>query len=96
VRIASDCYAQSMRTTVTLPDTLLKNAKRRAAQRGVTLSVLLEDALRSHLARQRQGPPPAFRLHTVRGRLVKPDLDLDRTSAVLASDDELAYVSGRS
>jgi hypothetical protein len=83
-----------MRTTVSLPDALLETAKRRAAERGVTLSVLLEDALRSHLSRTTSSPSPSFRLHTVRGRLVNPDVDLDRTSALIASDDELRF-SGR-
>src|SRR5262245_8812405 len=95
MQIASVCYARSMRTTVNLPDTLLKNARRRATQRGVTLSSLLEDALRGHLSAKRPTPVKAFRLYTVRGRLVQPDLDLDRTSALLVTDDESAYGRGR-
>jgi hypothetical protein len=85
-----------MRTTITLPDTLLKNAKRRAAQRGVALSSLLEDALRGYLAGPRPSPHAPFRLYTVRGRLVKPHLDLDRTSALFVSDDEAEFARGRS
>ncbi len=95
MQIDSVCYTRSMRTTVNLPDTLLKNAKRRATERGVTLSSLLEDALRSHLSAKRPPGASAFRLYTVRGRLVQPDLDLDRTSALLAADDESAYPRGR-
>jgi hypothetical protein len=85
------CHAHVMRTTVSLPEPLLQTAKRRAAERGVTLSVLLEDALRSHLSRTTASPAPSFRLHTVRGRLVNPGLDLDRTSALVAADDELRF-----
>jgi ribbon-helix-helix CopG family protein len=85
-----------MRTTITLPDTLLKNAKRRAAQRGVTLSALLEDALRGHLAGQPLARHAPFRLYTVRGRLVNPHLDLDRTSALFVADDEAEFARGRS
>ena len=80
-----------MRTTVSLPDPLLRNAKQRAAERHTTLSGLIEDALRAHLARPDKPVPSSFRLYTVRGRLVNPRLDLDRTSALVAADDEAAY-----
>lgn len=80
-----------MRTTVSLPDPLLQNAKRRAAERHITLSGLIEDALRAHLARPEKTAPAPFRLYTVRGRLVNPQIDLDRTSALVAADDESAY-----
>jgi len=88
---ASMGYHRIMRTTISLPEPLLQTAKRRAAERGVTLSVLLEDVLRSHLSRNASSSAPSFRLHTVRGRLVNPSLDLDRTSALLASEDELVF-----
>jgi hypothetical protein len=84
-------YDSCMRTTVSLPDPLLRNAKKRAAERHVTLSGLIEDALRAHLARPEGPATPAFRLHTVRGRLVSPAVDLDRTSALVAADDEADY-----
>jgi hypothetical protein len=80
-----------MRTTVSLPDPLLENAKEYAAQRGISLSVLVEDALRSHLARSSPSEPRPFRLHTVRGKLVNPDLDLDRTSGLITLDDETNF-----
>jgi len=80
-----------MRTTVSIPDPLLENAKRRAAERNITLSGLIEDALRAHLARPVGPAPGAFRLHTVRGKVVDPNLDLDRTSALVAADDEAEY-----
>lgn len=79
-----------VRTTISLPDPLLENAKRRAAARGVTLSDVVEDALRSHLMSTETAAPP-FRLHTVRGRLVNPSLDLDRTSELVAMDDQAHY-----
>lgn len=84
-----------MRTTITLPEPLLKNAKRRAAEKGVTLSVLLEDALREHLAGEPAKASRKFRLHTVRGRMVRPDLDLDRTSSLIIADDEAEFGSER-
>ena len=80
-----------MRTTVSLPEPLLENAKRRAAQRGVTLSVVIEDALRSHLSATRSTAAEPFRLYTVRGRLVNPDLNLDRISELTVADDQKAY-----
>jgi len=80
-----------MRTTVSLPEPLLENAKRRAAVRGVTVSEVIEDALRSHLSETARPNTAPFRLFTVRGKLVDPQLKLDRTSALLAEDDIEAY-----
>lgn len=84
-----------MRTTLSIPDPLLQNAKKRAADRGVTLSVIVEDALRKDLAHDRIAPGERFQLHTVRGRLVQPRLDLDRTSALLTADDEAEFGGGQ-
>ncbi|MBY0502576.1 MAG: hypothetical protein K2X03_01615 [Bryobacteraceae bacterium] len=46
----------------------------------------------------RQDPPtesakvrPPFELFTVKGKLVNPDVDLDRISALIAADDEEKY-----
>jgi len=52
-----------MRTTISLDDELLREAKRRAAERGVTLSALVEGQLREGFARD---APRA------RGRIVLP------------------------
>jgi hypothetical protein len=82
-----------MRTTISLPDPLLENAKRLAAERGITLSELLQDVLRQLLSRKPASSVPAFRLHTVRGRLVNPNLDLDRTSALIVAEDEASFRS---
>ncbi len=84
-----------MRTTVTLSDPLLRSAKRRAIERGLTLSALLEDALRVHLAQKPSDTVTPFQLHTVAGRLVDPELDLDRTSALEILDDELRFSKPR-
>lgn len=77
-----------MRTTVNLSEPLLQSAKRRAAERGVTLGTFLEEVLRMHLARETSTHAQPFELHTVTGRLVRPDLDLDRTSAFDVLEDE--------
>jgi hypothetical protein len=80
-----------MRTTIDLPEPLLESAKLEAARRGVTLSAMVQDAVRSHLARRPARGSGKFELHTVRGRLLRPDLDLDRASALTAMDDEAAF-----
>ena len=40
-----------MKTTVEIPDTLFRKAKATAAERGVSLKVLLTEAVREHLQR---------------------------------------------
>ena len=68
-----------------------RSAKRQAHERGVTLSTLLEDALRFHLARKQPANAAPFQLDTVAGKLVQPNLDLDRTSNLEGLDDELKF-----
>ncbi len=80
-----------MRTTIDIPVPLLEAAQREASIRDVTLSVVVEDALREHLANKAEVKSGPFVLHTVRGRLVDPAIDLDRTSALLLADDEAEY-----
>jgi len=53
-----------MRTTLVLDDRLLRQARKRAVERGLTLSDLINEALRSMLAVQAPGPPPHFRMIT--------------------------------
>jgi hypothetical protein len=84
-----------MRTTVTLSEPVLRTAKRHAAERGVTLSELVEDALRFQLARKPSFAAAPFQLHTVRGRLVQPELDLDRTSALETLEDESKFAESK-
>lgn len=57
-----------MKTTLNLNDRVLQKAKRRAAREGITLTRLVEDALRARLAPSTKASG-AFRLklHTVRG-----------------------------
>lgn len=80
-----------MRTTVDLPAPLLQNAKQLADERHTTLSSVVQDALREHLTGRTVKSGTAFQLHTVRGRLVHPEVDLDRTSALLMEDDEAQF-----
>lgn len=83
-----------MRTTIDLPEALLDNAKRCARERGITLSVFLQDALRYQLTRSDAPSHTAFRLPTVRGRSISPDVELDRTSSLIVVDDELTFGQG--
>ena len=80
-----------MRTTIALPEPLLQSAKREASESGTTLSELLANALRFYLARKPSQVVAPFRLHTVRGKLVQPELDLDRTSVLETIDDESKF-----
>jgi hypothetical protein len=73
---------------------LLENAKSRADALRITLSTVVEDALRSHLARTSRPRAGKFHLHTVHGKPVQLGMDLDRTSAFIAHEDE-AWYSGR-
>ena len=85
-----------MRTTISIQDPLLETAKERASLRNITLSELIQDALREHLATSASGQVRhPFRLITVKGELVNPDVDLDRTSALIAADDEEKYGNWR-
>lgn len=73
-----------MRTTVRLPDELLKAAKRRALETGRTLTDVIEDALRAALAREEgeAGGEPV-RLPTFGSGGTLPGVDLDDTAALL-------------
>jgi hypothetical protein len=52
------CMIACMRTTLVLDDGLLRQAKRRAAERNMTVSQIVNEALRDSLRRPaRQAPP---------------------------------------
>jgi hypothetical protein len=79
-----------VRTTIDLPEPVLRSAKRRAAERNVTLSVVIQDALVLGLAAKPKAPVKPFTLFTVKGKAL-PGIDLDRTSALVVMDDEETY-----
>ena len=81
-----------MRTTLDLDEHVLMQAKVVARQSGVTLTSLVEDALRERLARRAPGPQPVkqFRLHTFRGRGLQPGVDLDDSARLRDRMDDLA------
>lgn len=80
-----------MRSTISIPDPLLENAKQYAKNRGATLSEVLEDSLRRLLAENPPSRAGRLKLHTVRGKLVNRNLDLDRTSDLIVTEDETAF-----
>ena len=75
-----------MRTTISLEDGLLADAKARAARLGVTLSEVISDALRQSIACEHQpvalAPLPAFS-----GDGLLPGVDLDDSGSLWDADD---------
>jgi hypothetical protein len=87
-----------MRTTISIDDGVLDDLKQRAAQRGTTVSRLIEDSVRLALAGPPDGSAVSEELDLVTygrgGRFTR--LDVDRTSALLELDDLERYGGGRS
>ena len=73
-----------MRTTIRFDEQLLIQAKKLAAEKGTTLTELLQDALRETLARRRPSSVRSkLRLTTFGRGGVLPHVDLDDTAALL-------------
>jgi hypothetical protein len=73
-----------MRTTIRFDEQLFIQAKKLAAERGTTLTALLEDCLRETLARRKPPRRPAKPHLTTFGRGgVQPHVDLDDTTSLL-------------
>ena len=73
-----------MRTTVDIPETLLREAKERAARRGSTLGQVVEEALRATFARVDAAAEAApLELPTYGEGGVLPGVDLDDSAALL-------------
>jgi hypothetical protein len=77
-----------MRTTVRLDDDLLARAKRAAAERGTTLTALIEDALRRALSPELAPRAGRVVLPTFRGDGLRPGVDLDDSASLLDLMDE--------
>ena len=71
-----------MRTTVRLPDELLRAAKRRAQETGRSLTQLLEDCLRAELQRPTRARAVREPLPTYAGKGLQPGVDLTDSSAL--------------
>jgi hypothetical protein len=71
-----------MRTTVRLPDSLMRAAKRHAQKTGRTLTQLLEDCVRAELQRGAGPRRVAEPLPTYRGQGLRPGVDLTDAGAL--------------
>ena len=71
-----------MRTTVRLPDELMRAAKRRAQATGRSFTQFLEDCLRAELQRPARARGVSEPLPTYRGRGLRPGVDLADSSAL--------------
>ncbi|GJM40872.1 MAG: antitoxin VapB31 [Ardenticatenaceae bacterium] len=73
-----------MRTTIRIDDQLLTRTKKYAAERGQSLTAVIEDALRETLARQDQKQERTpVELPVVEGEGMQPGVDLDDSAALL-------------
>ncbi len=72
-----------MRTTVRLDDGLLSAAKTYAASAGLTLTALIEEALRQRLAQTPSRERAHVRLLTTGAGGVLPGIDMDDSSSLL-------------
>jgi len=72
------------RTTIRLPDALIKEVKKTAAETGRTIAAVIEDALRENLFRSKQ-PRKSLRLPVYRPKRpgVQPGVDVDDSAALL-------------
>jgi hypothetical protein len=77
-----------MRTTLNIDDQVLTLAKHRAVEQGVTLTRVVENALRDALLKKEE-KTSEIHLLTVNGFGVKPGIDLDHSSSLLDIMDDL-------
>jgi hypothetical protein len=85
-----------MRTTISLDDHLLREAKIIAASSGKTLSEVIEDSLRESLARRKANAPRRrINLPTFKGTGLMPGVDLNNSAALLDLMEEDLDVNSR-
>lgn len=77
-----------MRTTLNIDDQILAMAKHRAIEQELTLTCVVENALRDTLFKTEE-KSAKIHLLTVKGSGVKPGVDLDHTSSLLDIMDGL-------
>jgi hypothetical protein len=77
------------RTTLNLDAQVLADAKKLAIDSKLTLTKLVEDALRETLARANSSDPkPPFKLHTIGYSKLNPDIDFSNSAALTELMDE--------
>jgi len=73
-----------MRTTVLLPDELLRRAKKKAAEDGRTLTSMIEEGLKVVLAGPKPGPKKKYELPIFESTGgVMPGIDLNNSADLL-------------
>ncbi|MDQ8705753.1 hypothetical protein RCO28_25125 [Streptomyces sp. LHD-70] len=72
-----------MRTTVDLPEDLIQDAKQRAARRRVSVSAVIEDAMRASFARDVAAARNIVKLPTYGTGGVRPGVDLGDNGSLL-------------
>jgi len=72
-----------MRTTINLPDDLLKRVKQAALDSDQTVTAIIEEALRERLARRHDQPAEPVSVTTFGGSGLLPGVDLDDSAALL-------------
>jgi hypothetical protein len=77
-----------MRTTIDLDAELLREAKQAAAANGITLTRLIEDAVRAALQRRAEQPRHAVELPVFHGRGLRPGVDLTDSAGLLDVMDD--------
>jgi len=78
-----------MRTTISIDDHLLVEAKRRAAERGQTLGELVEHHLREGLARSAAPQRPSGEIPVFRGRGgLQPGVDITSNASLLEAMED--------
>ena len=79
-----------MRTTINLPDELILQAKKAALEADITLTEIIENALREALAKRRREKPQSDDKLVASGHGgLQPGVDLDDTSSLLDLMDGL-------
>ncbi len=76
-----------MRTTITIDDHLLAALKQRAAERGTTVSRLIEESVRRNLAPRKAADEQDFELVTYGGGSGFTAKNVDKVSSLLEFDD---------
>ena len=77
-------YSILMRTTINLAEPLLEEANRAALERRVSMTALIEEALREKLSRLKSQEPAApYRAVTFQGNGLQSGVDLDDSAALL-------------
>ena len=77
-----------MRTTISLEDRLAIQVRREAALRGLSVSRFIADTLNDALKQRDHEPDQPFRLVTVGGAGLLPEVDLGRPRALEVAEDE--------